>query len=207
MKIHSLPPQSFESVCYLVTEGGDALLIDAGAPADRIAALLKATETTLRGIVLTHGHFDHILEADNLRDRFGVPLFIHEDDAELLGDAEKNAFSVFFGRSRTWRAADRILGEGDSLRIGDSSPRILHTPGHTRGSVCLLGNGILLAGDTLFAEGYGRYDLYGGDAAVLRRSLLRLASLPNDLAVYSGHGPAARLSDAIDSIAPFIGLY
>ncbi len=207
MEVLTLSPFGFESVSYLVYEGKDAVLVDAGVTPERVSAALAEHGLVLQAILLTHGHFDHILYADDLRARFSVPLYVHERDAEMLGDADKNAFSAFFGRSRTWLPADRLLKGGDEIAVGNGSLSVLHTPGHTKGSICLEGDGILLTGDTLFAEGYGRYDLYGGDAASLRRSLIRLSSLPDDLVIYPGHGMSTHLSDALDSALPFIGSY
>ena len=203
MEILTLTPVSFESNSYLLCEGNEAILVDAGADPGRVEEALATRGLTLSAIVLTHGHFDHILSVDLLRERYGAPVLIHAADAELLGDGEKNAFATFFGRSRAWKNADRTLSEGDTLRVGDTTLTVLHTPGHTRGSICLYKEGILLSGDTLFASGYGRYDLYGGDERALKSSLARLASLPTDTVVYPGHGGTATLGKALAFIRPF----
>lgn len=203
MEILTLTPVSFESSSHLLCEGNEAILVDAGAAPDKVDEVLAEKGLSLSAIVLTHGHFDHILSVDLLREKHGAPVLIHEADAELLGDAEKNAFSTFFGRVRTWKPADRTLREGDEIALGSTVLTVLHTPGHTRGSICLLGDGILLSGDTLFASGYGRYDLYGGDENALKASLARLASLPADIMVYPGHGGASTLENALFFSAPF----
>lgn len=203
MEIFTLTPVSFESNSYLLCEKGEAILVDAGADPDRVRAMLDERGLSLSAIVLTHGHFDHALSVDLLREAYGAPLLIHEADAELLGDGEKNAFATFFGRSRTWKDADRTLMEGDELRVGDTTLTVLHTPGHTRGSICLLGDGVLLSGDTLFASGYGRYDLYGGDEQALKASLAHLSSLPAGIVVYPGHGGTATLENALFYSRPF----
>ncbi len=205
MEVYTFSPFGFEAVSYLVHESGKAILVDAGVTPDRVKKVLDERYLTLSAIVLTHGHFDHILYADELREFFGVPLYVHTNDAEMLTDSDKNAFSAFFGKARTWRSADKLLKNGDEITVGEGSLTVLHTPGHTKGSICLEGDGILLSGDTLFAESFGRYDLYGGDAGSLRRSLLRLSSLPSETMIYPGHGASARLSDAMDAILPFIG--
>lgn len=197
MEILTLTPVSFESNSYLLCEGNEAILVDAGADPDRVEEALATRGLTLSAIVLTHGHFDHILSVDLLRERYGAPVLIHAADAELLGDGEKNAFATFFGRSRAWHPADRTLREGDEITLGDKTLTVLHTPGHTEGCICLLGDGILLSGDTLFASGYGRYDLYGGDEETLKISLRRLASLPADTVIYPGHGGASALDKAL----------
>lgn len=203
MEILTLTPVSFESNSYLLCEGREAILVDAGADPDRVDAALARKGLSLSAIVLTHGHFDHVLSVDLLREKHGVPVLIHEADAELLGDGEKNAFATFFGRSRAWHPADRTLREGDTVTLGDKTLTALHTPGHTRGSVCLFGDGVLLSGDTLFASGYGRYDLFGGDENALKASLKRLASLPADTVIYPGHGGASTLENALFFSRPF----
>lgn len=197
MEILTLTPVSFESNSYLLCEGGEAILVDAGADPKKVDEVLARKGLTLRAIVLTHGHFDHVLSVDLLREKHGAPVLIHEEDAELLGDGEKNAFATFFGRARTWHPADRTLREGDTVTLGDKTLTVLHTPGHTRGSICLYGDGILLSGDTLFASGFGRYDLFGGDENALKASLARLASLPADTVIYPGHGGASTLENAL----------
>lgn len=203
MEILTLTPVSFESNSYLLCERREAILVDAGADAEKVSAALAKEGLALRAIVLTHGHFDHVLSVDLLREQYGVPVMIHEADAELLGDGEKNAFATFFGRPRAWRPADRTLREGDEISLGGKTLTVLHTPGHTRGSVCLLGDGVLLSGDTLFASGYGRYDLYGGDENALKASLTRLASLPADTVIYPGHGGTSTLENALFFSRPF----
>ena len=203
MEILTLTPVSFESNSYLLCEGREAILVDAGTDPDRVDAALAEKGLSLSAIVLTHGHFDHILSVDLLREKHGAPVLIHEADAELLGDAEKNAFATFFGRARTWRPADRTLREADTVTLGDKTLTVLYTPGHTRGSICLYGDGVLLSGDTLFASGFGRYDLYGGDGDALKVSLTRLASLPADTVIYPGHGGASTLENALFFSRPF----
>ena len=203
MEILTLTPVSFESNSYLLCEGGEAILVDAGADPKKVDEVLARKGLTLRAIVLTHGHFDHVLSVDLLREKHGAPVLIHEADAELLGDGEKNAFATFFGRARTWRPADRTLREGDEISLGGKTLTVLHTPGHTRGSICLLGDGVLLSGDTLFASGFGRYDLFGGDENALKASLARLASLPADTVIYPGHGGTSTLENALFFSRPF----
>ena len=200
MTLVSLTPNSFASNCYLAIQGGHAYVIDPSASVERILRALQENEVECDGILLTHGHFDHMLSLDALAEALpDAPVYIHEADAENLADGEKNAFSTFFGHSHAYRRADKLLHEGDRLPLGDAWLTVLHTPGHTRGSVCYLSsaNDYLISGDTLFAQGYGRYDLYGGDAAALISSLRRLSTLSADLTLASGHGELAKLSDAI----------
>lgn len=196
MKVIFLSPTAWESNSYLLIEDEKALLIDAGAPPDKVALHLEAEEAELCGILLTHGHFDHILSIDLLRERYSVPVYLHKDDAPMLTDGNLNAYALFFRQDRTWKTADKLLSDGGTLPFGNKTISVLHTPGHTKGSVCYRVDDLLFSGDTLFADGYGRTDLAGGSQEKLTRSLATLFSLPESLTVYPGHGPAATLEQA-----------
>ena len=195
MKVISLTPAAWESNSYLLVHSGEALLVDAGAPPDKITEALAREGVALRAILLTHGHFDHILSIDDLRDKYGVPVYVHRSDAPLLTDGRKNAYAYFFRRDRAWRATDKLLSGSDTLPFGDKTVRVLHTPGHTEGSVCYLVDDLLFSGDTVFADGYGRTDLEGGSYEALTHSLATLFALPEHLTVYPGHGGASKLEN------------
>ena len=201
MKITDLSPGGFACACYLVCEGHDAVLIDCSATAAAVSAALDQYGARLAAILCTHGHFDHILTADALRDHFGVPLLLHEADAELPTDNEKNAFSLFFGNAAFHaRSADRLFKDGETLTFGSLSCKVMHTPGRSKGSSVFLFDGMAFTGDTLFASGWGRTDLYGGNALALRQSLQRLSALSPSLRIYPGHGGSAALKSALDLI-------
>ena len=197
MEILNLYPGSFASNCYLLLSKGHAAVVDPSENAEQILAAVRESGAVLDFILLTHGHFDHILFLDELRDASGAPAYVHENDAELLPDAQKNAFFYFFHKERTFRPAERTLRDGDTLTLGDATIRVIHTPGHTSGSVSYLCDGsLLLTGDTLFDGNVGRYDLYGADESALYRSLDRLRALPDTLTVYPGHGNEVTLRRA-----------
>jgi len=182
--------------CYLVWQEGDAraLLVDAAGRPEEILEAASRQGVELRLIVLTHGHIDHIECAAGLKRLTGAALAIHELDAPMLGDAAQSGAALFgFGQEEI--RADRLLREGEVVILEgtDISLAVLHTPGHTPGSVCLLGNGVLFSGDCLFAGGIGRVDLPGGDERAMMRSLARVAALDGNLAVYPGHGPATTI--------------
>lgn len=201
MKIRSICPDSFASNCYLLIEGDKALVVDPSVPTRAISSALTAEGARCVGILLTHGHFDHILSLDECRDAYpDAPVYLHSQDAELLSDGQKNAFALFFGQDRAWRPADHLLTKGEIILLGDNRIKVLHTPGHTRGSVCYLCGDDLITGDTIFQSGYGRYDLYGGDYASLCSSLRSLTELSPTLRIHPGHGPAALLGDALSAI-------
>ena len=201
MEIYNLYPSSFGANCYIVVCDSHAAVIDPSASAEGIMEFIQQRNATLDCIILTHGHFDHMLSIDTLRSRSGAPLCIHENDAELLLDGEKNAFKTFFGRDRTFSPAEKTLKHGDKISIGDEILTVINTPGHTDGCICLLGDGVLFTGDTLFAESIGRCDLYSGDSRKMRDSLRFLRTLDKNLKIYPGHGEEAMLGHALDVVS------
>ena len=201
MKILNICEASWAANCYLLVSGAHALVIDPSASAKAISEALNSEGATLEGILLTHGHFDHIVSLDNLRDKIDVPAYIHTEDAVMLTDGKKNAFYELFGRERAYRAADKLLNDGDVISLGDEKLTVFHTPGHTHGSVCFISNGVVFTGDTLFADTYGRCDLWNGDEAKMRESLHKLGMLDRALTIYPGHGQSYNLGMALDNTA------
>ena len=197
MEIENLSPGGFAANCYLLSNGGDAVLIDPTAPVADVRAALQRKGASLRALLLTHGHFDHLLTATAMREAFGVPLLVHASDNELLDDGEKNASSVFLYRSVCCLPADKTFVGGDTLTFGAITLSVLHTPGHTKGSSVFLADRVAFTGDTLFAEGYGRTDLYGGSTPALCASLKTLAGLDGGIRIYPGHGEDTALRYAI----------
>ena len=202
MKIVCITPESFASNCYLVISGEAALVVDPSASVYAIRRALSTHGVQPCGILLTHGHFDHMLSLDELRQAFpALPVYIHKGDADFLTDGQKNAFSYFFREERVWQPPTHLLADGDTIALGEDELRVVHTPGHTPGSICLrCGENDLITGDTLFDGGYGRYDLWGGSYEVLCDSMRRLSTLPEQLTIHPGHGGSARLGQAIRAI-------
>lgn len=200
MQIENLTPGGFASNCYLVTEGKTAILIDCTCATDTLLAALAKRGATLSAVLLTHGHFDHMLTAAEIKAATGAPICLAQGDADLPADGNKNAFATFFGFDRTYPDPDRLLADGERLTFGGITLSVMATPGHTRGSVLYLGEGLAFTGDTIFAAGYGRYDLYGGDPATLARSLRAIAALPHTLRIYPGHGEDTTLGKALDAL-------
>ena len=197
MKVELLCYGVLMSNCWLLTSGNEALLVDSGAELSEIEAVLSSKGLTLRGVLLTHGHFDHAWSARAVADRYGVPLYIHSDDGEMLGDGMKNAYLMCYGRDKDLGQADVLLHDGDIITLGGEEIKVLHTPGHSQGSVCYLAGKSLISGDTLFATSVGRWDLYGGSVDELRSSLFALTLLDENIKIYPGHGAPARLGDAL----------
>ena len=202
MEIISLPTVGFTSNCYIVHNGNEAFVVDPSISEKKIIAALNDRNLKLKGILLTHGHFDHIWRAQELRNETGAPLYVHEFDDEMLTDSDKNAYRTFTGNEFTIEKADALLREGDILFLGDEKITVLHTPGHTKGSVCYDTGDSLLSGDTIFAEGFGRCDLYGGDMSALKLSIQRLSEIAKNENrwLYSGHGEQSTLRQAIERL-------
>jgi hydroxyacylglutathione hydrolase len=184
--------------CYLVwcADAKEALIIDPGLSERREArSIMQAVaQNSLRicYIVDTHGHPDHIAGNGIVKELTGAPILIHEDDAPMLTDASKN-LSTLFGYHIVSPPADRTLTEGDVVRAGEVKLKVLHTPGHSRGSISLLGRDAVFTGDTLFAGSIGRYDFPDSSGREIMCSLKRLMTLPDRFKVFPGHGPTSTI--------------
>ena len=177
---------------YVVYQEGrkDCALIDPGAEIPDVRAAVG--DRRVAAVLLTHGHFDHMLYASHFLDG-GARLFVNEEDVPMLSSSMLN-LSGMIGQKIRLPHPDVLLRDGETVETAGIEFLVLHTPGHTKGSVCLLTGQNLFSGDTLFYAGCGRTDLPGGDPEAMERSLQRLLLLRGDIAVYPGHGPATRLA-------------
>lgn len=174
----------------------DAAIIDpAPESTETIERCLASKRATLRTIVLTHRHFDHVGEAGPLAASHGASIAGHESDVEYLASPQRSRF--FPGYLNPAAPVTRPLVEGDQIVLAGASFSVLHTPGHSGGAICLhhVPSATLFSGDTLFAGTFGRYDLPDSDARALRASLLRLATLPGATRVLPGHGRETTIDD------------
>ncbi len=204
MEIRAVCPYSFGANTYICVSGTHALAVDPAVSVHSIVSAVSEFGAQLDGILLTHGHFDHTIAVDTLRDALKIPLYVHKDDAIMLTDGKKNGYFDFYGKECVHRAADVFMADGDVIRLGDESLTVVHTPGHSAGSVCLLGDRFLITGDTLFADSIGRCDLFGGSTEQMSASLEHLRTLEGSLKIYPGHGAPALLGAALDNAAYFI---
>ena len=180
---------------YLIfgADGGEGVVIDPGADAPLLMEKIRAHNLRIREILLTHGHFDHILALDELREATGAGLAVHSADAVMLSDGRKSYALPFAGRTRPFMPPTRLLSDGDEIICDGVRLFVMHTPGHTPGSVCFAGEGEIFTGDTLFAGSVGRCDLWGGDETTLLFSLDRFSSFPDNTRIFSGHGNSTTL--------------
>ena len=182
MNLKTLALGAYQTNCHILSNGSEAIVIDPGYEPDTILDALEGL--TLKAILLTHGHFDHVGAVKELVAETGCEVYIHA--AESTMPPMMTAGPLYYTRT---------YAEGDTVApIAGAELTVLHTPGHTPGSVCLLWGQELFAGDTLFAGSCGRVDLPGGDPAQMLQSLNRLASLNADYRVHPGHGPSTTLS-------------
>ncbi|MEK4647237.1 MBL fold metallo-hydrolase [Exiguobacterium sp. FSL W8-0210] len=190
---------------YLLFKDKECLVIDPGTEDMRFFDEIESRGATLKAILLTHAHFDHIGGVDMLRRFTEAPVYVHPEEAGWLGNPEWNGSAKFGMPPMRMKPADHLLQPG-RLTIGSFSMHVLETPGHSPGSVTFYfkGERIAFGGDLLFQQGVGRTDLYGGDQDVLMRSLDRLiAELPADTTIYPGHGPSTTIRQEMKS-NPFL---
>jgi glyoxylase-like metal-dependent hydrolase (beta-lactamase superfamily II) len=183
--------------CYLIAceESKKAVVVDPGSEgeADLVLDILKKKDFMLKYIINTHGHGDHIGGNRELKSLTSAKILIHELDAEMLVDAKKN-LSFLIGKELISPPADQFLKEGDEITFGSLKLKIIHTPGHTPGGICLVLDDIVFTGDTLFAGGIGRTDLPGGSYDDIQKSIKdKLLKLGDDKIIYPGHGPSSTI--------------
>ena len=192
MIFDTIPVGQIDTNCYLIGDGarGVCAVADPGGSPERVLSMVERSGLKPEMILLTHGHWDHVGAIPTLLETWPeLPVYAHEK--ELCPTDEPNPH-YFFPRAGK---NQRTYGEGDALALGGLTLRVLHTPGHSAGSVVILAEDVMLCGDTLFAGSCGRWDLPGGSEERMLSSLKRLAELEGDYKVCPGHGPLSSLED------------
>jgi glyoxylase-like metal-dependent hydrolase (beta-lactamase superfamily II) len=181
--------------CYIVgcEDTKEGAIIDPGGDAKLILGEVERLGLKIKYVINTHGHFDHTLANKEVVKATGAPLAIHSADAPMLTQGGGAFFFGIMGKASP--PANTILEEGQVLTLGNIQLKVFHMPGHSPGSICLYNEkeSVLFDGDVLFNMGIGRYDLPGGNYGVLMQSIRRLLALPDETAVYPGHGPATTI--------------
>lgn len=188
MKINTYPVGEYGANCYLVIneDAKESIMIDPGAYGKTLEAYLKDSNTELKAILLTHGHFDHVGAVEELKNKYNVPVYIHEGEVENMdsGDHVYSKLPHFFN----------YVENGDSLQLAGLDIKCIHTPGHSKGGMCYLTGDSVFTGDTLFNGAIGRTDLISGSFQTLIHSIEeRLMILDKETKVYPGHGPSSSI--------------
>lgn len=190
LKVLRIPAGIYAANCYIVyselTNSG--IVVDPGGDVDIILKNIEDKNLTIDYIVLTHGHGDHIGGVIDLVSALEVPLLVHEQDLDMISDAKMNLSSIMSMGSIELKP-DKLLRDGDLIKFGELVAEVIHTPGHTKGGICLKIEDNLITGDTLFQGSIGRTDLEGGDYDTIINSIIeKLLIFPDDIIVWPGHG-------------------
>jgi hydroxyacylglutathione hydrolase len=183
--------------CYILgcENTKEAVVIDPGDDGDQILMTLAKSALKVKYLINTHGHFDHVGANKAMKEATKAAIGIHPDDAPMLMELSRSA-SMFGLSAENSPSADILLNHGDQVSFGEITLEVIHTPGHSKGGICLYTKGHLFAGDTLFKSSIGRTDLPGGNYDTLIASIrTKLFGLPDDTIVYTGHGPETSIGD------------
>lgn len=196
IKIGRMVVGAVQTNCYFLqnTDTNEVLVIDPGDKGKKICEELTGRGLKIQAVLLTHGHFDHVMGVDEIRNLAGVSVYLGEHEEKLISNADLNV-SAMFGTPYTTKA-DVLVKDGEVLELAGMKINVIHTPGHTCGGVCyyLEEEGILICGDTLFLESVGRTDFPTSSSRELTESVHeKLFTLPDDVYVYPGHGPTTTI--------------
>ncbi|MBF2757151.1 MULTISPECIES: MBL fold metallo-hydrolase [unclassified Staphylococcus] len=205
MRISSLSLGLVDTNAYFVENEDSVILIDPAGESDKIFKKLNQINKPLKAILLTHAHFDHIAALDEVINKYNVPLYMHKEEFSFLTDSEKNGSAKFkqYGMPLITSEAKPLALDEGKHNIADFEFNVLHTPGHSPGSLTYVFKEFAVVGDTLFNNGIGRTDLYRGDYETLVDSIKdKLFELEGDLPLFPGHGPYTTVDD--EQLNPFL---
>lgn len=177
---------ALQTNCYIVYSDNSAAIIDPGDEAEKILEKLNHLNLRPSLVFLTHGHFDHIGAAEEIREKTGAKIYCSKDEKEILGSFRLNLSE--YGNELLAFSPDEVFSDGDTVSVGPLEFKFMRTPGHTKGSSVIFLGDNLFSGDTLFSDGYGRTDFPTGNGEELWASLKKLRSLDKDYNVFPGHG-------------------
>ncbi|WP_195940622.1 MBL fold metallo-hydrolase [Romboutsia sp. 1001713B170131_170501_G6] len=195
MKIEKILEPSFGENMYILVdeETKKCAVVDPGGAEDKILSYIKNNGLILEYILLTHGHGDHIGAVKSIREKTGAKVVAHTDEKELLNDNRKNLSCMMPHCGPQELDADIYVNDKEKLTLGNLKLSFIHTPGHTKGGMCIRVNDDMFTGDTLFAGSIGRTDFIGGSYKELEKSLKKLSKYENDVKIHPGHGPSSTL--------------
>ncbi len=206
MEFIRIPAGVYAANCYIIYSeiSREGIVVDPGGDAEIILGKINENKLSIKYIVLTHGHGDHIGGVIELNKSLNVPVLVHEADKELMEDANKN-MSVIMSFGPLEFSPDSLLKDGDVIEFGKLEAEVIHTPGHTQGCICLKIQDHLFTGDTLFKGSIGRTDLYGGDYDTIINSLReKILPLDDNLIVLPGHGESSTIGEE-KKYNPYLG--
>ena len=184
---------------YFCPDTKEGVIIDPGHNLDEVNKYVNENEIKITNILLTHGHYDHILHTKEAADFYKAPICCHPDEKEMMETPDMN-FSTRVSRTPVNFTPDRLLQEGDNITVGNGSLIVIHTPGHTPGCICFYDeiNAKLFSGDTLFLESIGRTDFPNGSTEAIIKSITeKLFTLPPEVKVYPGHGVSTTIGHEV----------
>ena len=175
---------------YLVEnqEEKTCFVIDPSTESNKLTDYIDSNNLKLEGILLTHGHFDHIGGVACLKEEYGAKVYMHKMDIDFIDNP------LDFGRRYKRFDVDETVDDGDEITLCGKNIKVIHTPGHSLGGVCYICEDVIFCGDTIFRDSYGRYDLRGGDFATLLKSIKKICDIQGDYVLLSGHGPSTTLA-------------
>lgn len=206
MNIKVMPLGMVQANCYIITNNqNECAIIDPGGESEKIINYLEENSITPKMILLTHGHFDHIASVWDLIEKYNLAVYINQNDLEMLQDINIALCSMtrlYFNYKAGLEY--NALNDNDTVNLGELEFKLIHTPGHSKGSSCFIVEDSIFTGDTLFKGDIGRTDLYGGDYNTIKNSLKKLCKLNKNYKVYPGHGESSYLEDEIQH-NPYMG--
>lgn len=206
MNIKVMPLGMVQANCYIITNNqNECAIIDPGGESEKIINYLEENSITPKMILLTHGHFDHIASVWDLIEKYDLSVYINQNDLEMLQDINIALCSMtrlYFNYKAGLEY--NALNDNDTVNLGELEFKLIHTPGHSKGSSCFIVEDAIFTGDTLFKGDIGRTDLYGGDYNTIKNSLKKLCKLDKNYKVYPGHGESSYLEDEIQH-NPYMG--
>jgi hydroxyacylglutathione hydrolase len=196
VEVHTLIVGALRTNCYVLESRGESIIVDPGDEGERILRLVNDLGTRTTRIIATHTHFDHVLAVGTVRKTLNVPFLIHIDDLSLLESMQSRVRQFIGFEVPPPPSVDGFLKDGEILTLGNEKIRILHTPGHSPGSISISIGDAIFTGDALFNQSIGRTDLPGGDLRTLLHSIReKLFKLDDETTVYPGHGPETTIGD------------
>lgn len=198
IKVKKIISGRMEVNCYIVYDANTkkCIIVDPGEDGDLVINEVKKEDLIPEMLVNTHGHYDHILSNEKIRSEFDIPLAAHKDEIQMLADPQRNA-SALFGYPVSVKTPEIVLEDDQKVDLSFTSFKVIHTPGHTKGGICLLFDDFIITGDTLFAGTIGRTDFPGGDYEEMKRSLQRIKVLNPNTIIYPGHGSITTIANEL----------